>query len=99
MPELASDLHEKVLLVYLRKPGHAMRAGIGLVNPKLEEYWGEPFLTGLAPVHQGDWSSRLVTAVRWAEVAHFLVFDSLAEYQVRVRNAEVMESSGLQGEN
>jgi len=94
MEELPSAFEGKVLLIYLKEPGPTTQAGVALVEPRLETYWGEPFLTGRVPGHERDWASNLTAAVRWSEVAHLLIFDSLREYEQRISEAPAAWEAG-----
>lgn len=77
----------KVVLVYLKDAGPATQAGIALFEPRVESAFGEAFVVGRVPGQDKDWASNLVAAVRLSEMAHFLVFDSIAEYEQRVAEA------------
>ena len=87
MTNTIASLSDKILIVYLRDSGPETELGIALVGPTLQTFWGECFLTGRVPPHERDWSSDLMTAVRWIDVAHFIIFSSLEEYQHHLNEA------------
>ena len=81
------DWEGRIILVYLRDSGSPTQAGIALASPTLEELWGDQFVVGHVPEHERDWAGGLRVAVRWRDVVHILIFESMEEYVERVASA------------
>lgn len=82
-----ADWSGEVLLVYLASAAPGSPPCVALSEVKFQQKGGRDFLAGCVPEHPQDWAAGLRAEVAWDQVAHILVFDSLAEYQERVAQA------------
>ena len=72
------DFSGKLLLVYTSKS----RQPAVLEDVRFEMQGGRLFLLGHYP-KSFEWLANVPAAVAWGEVAEYLVFDSLADYEQR----------------
>ena len=58
-----------------------------LEHPRWETQGGRLFLVGTVPRGDstGDWCQGVVGAVAWDQVSDYLVFDSVEDYQTRLK--------------
>ena len=57
-----------------------------LVSPSFEQQAGRLFVVGNSATHlRSHWDDGLYSAVAWDQVASYVVFESLDEYQTRVQ--------------
>jgi hypothetical protein len=83
-PEFWKD---KVLFAYLRNPGPALQNGIPVVEAKLQNIQGEKCVVGKLPEDPREWQAGLPIMIRWDEIIHIAIFDSLEDYYARLERA------------
>ncbi len=93
----------------MKKSGHPDFAGkfvlftvigcnhnLGLDNPRFKLQCDRWVVAGIVPrgYISGNWCAGAALAVAWDQIIYYLVFDSVGEYQKRVRKAHaVLEKS------
>ena len=70
----------EVVLIYLVNPPEAFVGGIPVVNPVIEEKGGIKFVVGTMPYDPRDWSSDMPVGISLKQIAHYLVFPSLDDF-------------------
>ncbi len=78
-----------IMLIYTAFAGPSSASGVAVEGCRTETHFGRSFLVGTVPLSQRDWAAGLRVAVAWDQVAHCLVFDSVAEYERRLSQAPV----------
>jgi hypothetical protein len=80
------DFTGKVILFYVASAPSALDGGILMRHVEFQRIDGRLFAIGRVPEAEGvDWVANLKASVVWESVTHFLVFDSIQEYERRVR--------------
>lgn len=67
-----------------------------LAHPRWEKQGGRLFLVGTVPRggSTNDWCEGVTGAVAWDLVSDYLVFDSVADYQARLKTYEKRKRRG-----
>lgn len=69
--------------------------GFHLENVELKSFANRQFLVGTA-VDDGGWSRKLQVQVAWDEVAAVVVYDSLEEFNERIREQQQQQDDGIE---
>ena len=72
--------NSKVALIYLTDASDAFAGGIAVRDPKIENFNGRLFVTGVVPTGLHDWSSGQRIGVAFEQIAHFLEFENEQEF-------------------
>lgn len=81
------DFTGKLVSLYVRHPPPALQEAFLLEYATFREIGGHLYLHGRIPEYTGvGWVSRLQYGVRWDEVITYFIFDSVEDYDARVRS-------------
>ena len=78
------DWKDKVVLFYAKSAGPELGTGIVIESPIVKELFGKPYFVGRSPKYD-EWTAGLSTAILVEEVFHFVIFDSLEDFQRRIK--------------
>jgi len=70
----------KVVLIYLTDASDDFAGGIAIRDPRIENFNGLLFVTGVVPTGYHDWSSGQRIGVAFDQIAHFLEFEDEQEF-------------------